>query len=852
MKPKLYTLENGLRVVLEENHTAPVLSLQAMVTVGSADETNDEAGISHVIEHMLFKGTHHRKVGEIARDVESAGGDINAYTSFDQTVFYIHMAKRFADKGLEILADAVMHPTFDAAELEREKEVIVEEIRRERDNPSRFVGEILFENAFRRHTYGRPIIGFEKTVRSFTQEKLFQFYRRWYVPQNTIFILVGDFDSKVWLKKIEHVFSEFKNTNFTPPTTLRRPEPPQEAAVFAAKPDNIQSLQFCLGFHVPQITHEHVPCLDLLSHILGGAQSSRLEQVLKEKKRLVQNIYAYAYTPRDPGLFIVGGQCNTAQALKAFAAYAVELERLKQEGPTAEELKHAKLNIRATQTYEKETVGGQAGKLAYFLATAGALDFEEGYYQRLQHVEAAEIQEAARRYLTPQNMTAAILVPKKEHSKNWESQIRKILLQSPSPRGKKISRKIAADRSRLVKLPGGLRLILKEEPSLPIITICSASLGGLLAESKTDNGLHHLMAQCLTKGTKNRPALEIARATEALAGSLEGYSGKNSYGLRMEFLSDYLKEGLDLFCEVLLEPAFDAKEAAREKKLALEAIKNQEDQLASLAFHHFQKTLFPNHPYGMRALGSLESVPHITPAQLKRGHRRRLTKSNTVITVVGDFSAAALTEVLAQKLKILPARKSSFEKPVRDPKPPRILKIEVTKKKEQAHIVLGFQGPTLFSADHYAMIVLNNILSGMGGRLFLELRDKKSLAYTVTSYLMEGVDPGYFAVYIGTEPGKVPTALDGIKGELQKICRDGVTDEELERTKNYLVGTYELDLQKNTTLAQSYAFNELYGLGYREVARYPEKILKVTREAVLQAAQKYIHLDAYVLSVIRP
>lgn len=852
MKPKLYTLDNGLRVVLEENHTAPVLSLQAMVTVGSADETDDEAGISHVIEHMLFKGTRNRKVGEIARDVESAGGDINAYTSFDQTVFYINMAKRFADKGLEILADAVMSPTFDAAELEREKEVIVEEIRRERDNPSRFVGEILFQNAFKQHTYGRPIIGFEKTVRSFTQETLFQFYRRWYVPQNTIFILVGDFDSKIWLKKIEHAFADFKNTNWTPPVNRRRPEPSQEAAVFALKPDNIQSLQFCLGFHVPQITHEHIPSLDLLSHILGGAQSSRLEQVLKEKKRLVQNIYACAYTPRDPGLFIVGGQLNTAQASKAFAAYGEEVERLKREGPTTEELKHAKLNIRATQTYEKETVGGQAGKLAYFLATAGALDFEEGYYQRLQHVDAAEVQEAARRYLTPQNMTAAMIVPQKEYSQNLESKLKEVLIKSPATPKKKTARAVVQDHSRLVKLPGGLKLILKEEPSLPIIAVCSASLGGLLAESKSNSGLYHLMAQCLTKGTQNKSALQITRAAEALAGSLDGYSGKNSYGLRMEFLSDYLKEGLDLFCEVLLEPSFETKEVAREKKLTLEAIKNQEDQLASLAFHHFQKTLFPNHPYGMRTIGSLESVPRLTPAILKKGHRRLLTKPNTVITVVGDFAASEVASLLAAKLKTLPARKFSFEKPSRDPAPSQILKTEVTKKKEQAHIVLGFQGPTLFSADHYAMIVLNNILSGMGGRLFLELRDKKSLAYTVTSYLMEGVDPGYFAVYIGTEPSKVPTALAGIKDELQKICRDGVTDEELKRTKNYLVGTYELDLQKNSTLAQSYAFNELYGLGFREVARYPEKILKVTREEVLKAAQKYIDLERYVLSVIRP
>ncbi|MDO8644666.1 MAG: pitrilysin family protein, partial [bacterium] len=149
-------LANGLTVLLEENHEAPVISMNLWVNVGSAQETSQEAGLSHLIEHMLFKGTLKRRVGEIAREVESVGGDINAYTSFDETVYYINMASRFYARGLDILADAAVNSQFDPEELAREKEVVVEEISRSEDNPGRLVGEHLFKKAFVKHPYGRP------------------------------------------------------------------------------------------------------------------------------------------------------------------------------------------------------------------------------------------------------------------------------------------------------------------------------------------------------------------------------------------------------------------------------------------------------------------------------------------------------------------------------------------------------------------------------------------------------------------------------------------------------------------------------------------------------------------------
>jgi zinc protease len=379
------------------------------------------------------------------------------------------------------------------------------------------------------------------------------------------------------------------------------------------------------------------------------------------------------------------------------------------------------------------------------------------------------------------------------------------------------------------------------------------ALGGTRFETVATNGISELATRLLTKGTVNRDAVTIAKDIEKIAGHIGGFSGRNTIGLKSEFVSDHIHDGVELFCDILTHPVFCPSEVTKEKHLQLEAIKNQEDALASMAFIHFLKALFPKHPYGLRVLGTHESIKKMTPQMIKRFYKNVLQSKGTVISVVGDVSPKEITELLEMNLADLPRGKAKTLRISLDPKPTSVKTVEVKKKeKQQAHIVLGFQGSTFGSADRYAMTVLNNILAGQGGRLFLELRDKLSLAYSVSSINVEGIEPGYFAVYIGTEPAKIKTAVEGIKSELKKIITETVSNDELERSKQYLVGTYELDSQRLMSLASTYAFNHIYGLGVKEVERYPKKILEVTREEVSRVAKKYINPEAHVLAIIRP
>jgi zinc protease len=847
LKPFKTTLSNGLRVLLLESNTAPVVSWNLWSNVGSVNETDDEAGLCHLIEHMIFKGTGRRPVGQIAQEVEAAGGDMNAYTSFDETVFYINMSKRRMEVGLDILADAAIDPTFDETELTREKEVVVEEISRSEDNPSQMVSQDLFSNAYSVHPYRRPIAGNRESVRGVSRQHLLDFYRRWYVGSNLILIGVGDFHMKDVLPKVETLFSKIPAG--TAPSQKIPAEPPQISRRTVTRGMTIEGRYFDMGFPIPGLTHEDIPTLDLLSHVLGAGGSSRLEQAVKEKKGLVTSIASYAYTPRHNGLMIVGGILKERALRETLRGVWEEIERLKHEPPTTVEFARARESLRSARIYERQTVEALARKLGYFEGIAGDVDFEDVYYRRLAEVTPEEIQRVAQTYLIPERITLSFCHSKAE---KWEKErladwMTEAVENAPKP---KAARKAAGAMVEF-KLPNGARVLIRENRTLPLVSIRSASVGGIRAETRKLNGASHLISSLLTKGTLSRTAREIAEESESLSGHIDGYMGRNLLGVAGTFLSDKVVEGMDLFFDVLLHPSFPADEVTKEKGHTLTAIRNEEDSLASLAMKKFMAALYPTHPYGLPTLGTAKTVKALNRDQLLRHYFATVRPDNLILSIVGDVSAEDLKERLTEKLSSWKApRGTSSRVPV--PKPPKkAIEIVTQKKKLQAHIVYGFLGTTVRHTDRFALEVMNYVLAGQGGRLFIELRDKRGLAYVVSCSTQEGLEPGFITVYMGTDVSKLDDSLKGIREELNRIRQEPVSESEIERAKRFIIGNYELDLQKNSSVAALMAYHVSYGLGPEEILRYPEKIERVTREDILRVARKYLRPEASVLSIIR-
>jgi len=841
-----FTMDNGLRVILEENKNAPVVALQIWVKVGSADENDEEAGMCHFIEHMLFKGTEKRKVREAAREVESLGGTINAYTSYDQTVYHITLASRYAETGLDILSDAIQHSTFDPLELEREREVILEEIRRGEDDPSRRLFKQTMAILYRQHPYRRPVVGYEKTIRSIQRDKMVSFFKKWYAPNHMVLIAVGDFDSREMEKKVREIFKHFKPSSEKLTQRLEEPVSMEVRPVISY--GNLKETYLQIALPICSARHEDTPALDALSHVLGGGEPSRLVQKIKLEMGLVHSIYASSYTPKDPGLFIIGATLPAENIERTIEAIWEEVNRLRTEGVTAEELHRVKVNIESDLIYGRQTVQGQAGKIGFYEVTAGDVQFEKEYMRRIALLQNEDIQKVFRKYFKSHLLGISILAPN-EKKDFFKSLSLKPVVEKVGLDGSDVERKSPVFKTIL---DNGIRLIVKENPSLPIVTLQVSFLGGVRFEEEFQNGINSFLAVMVTKGTRNQSSLEIAKKVERMAGSLNGFSGYNSFGLNFTFLSVHFEEAFNLLTEVIRQPSFDQEEMEKRRRLILASIQQQEDELGRLVFKLFRKTLYEKHPYRMDTLGTLDSIRRLTQKDLKEYYQRMVIPENMVLTVVGDVDQKQV--LVAVKKGFGDLKRESLRVPTISQEPPLQKKrqAEIVKMKEQAHFVLGFLGISFHHPDSYALTVLGAALSGQGGRLFRELRDKESLAYALNFMAHPNLDPGFIGIYMGTHPNKLETAIEAVLRELKKVREEGLTVEEVDRAKKYLIGNFEIGLQTNGAQANQMSLDELYGLGFDHYQKYPQEIQKVTKEDVNRVAKKYFKLETYSIAIIRP
>ncbi len=847
-----FDLANGLHVILQEDHFAPVAAFQVWVKAGSADETAKEAGLAHVIEHMLFKGTEKRGVGEIARDVEDAGGDINAWTSHEETVFHITMPSGEFARGLDILADAVRNPSFDKAELKNELEVIREEIKRGKDSPSRRISEEMFAKAFPGHPYGDPVIGTDESVRSFTRARVAGFHRKWYVPSNMTLVLTGDFDPGVARKMTRKLFGDMQPV--PPPKRKSHAVPAQDAPRAVCLSEDVTQAHMALAFHAPHLAHEDLPALDVLAVILGQGDSSRLVHLLRRDRTWVNDIYTYLYAGRKAGLFIVDGDLPAERLADVLPSVGEELQRLHTEAVSEAELEKAKNIVENETVYQMQTMQGKARRLGYLYTHTGDCSFHDRYIEKVRRLSAHDIRQAARAILRPEKANLVALWPKGRKGKPTAAMLAKKLNWTVNRTPVSLFSGVKPDADGIIRatLPSGLRLLYKRNPSVPLVTFQAASLAGLRFEDDRNNGISNMISRTLTLGADELGSQDIAEAVDSMVGNLNGFSGRNTLGLKGSFIGRNFDRAYELFARCLLRPRFDAVELEKEKILVSEEIRAREENPARVAFDLFHRTLYRFHPYRFDMLGDLASVESFEPFELKISHGRFLTADNLAISVVGDVPADRVLAETERLFGELSSIHGVLTPPSPEPTPGEIREAKTVLKRNQTHLVLGFIGLDFLDEDRYALDVLNAILSGQGGRLFVNLRDRKSLAYSVSSYHVEAVDPGYFAAYIGTSPEKRDQAVSGILEEFEQMRQGRFTREEVEHAKRLLIGNHAVSLQTNSAVGSQLLFGELYRIGYNSHLHYAGRIRAVTPAKVKAVARRLLNPDAYTLAEVGP
>ena len=826
-------LDNGLTILIREDHSAPVVSAQAWCRAGSITEGKYMgAGISHVLEHMLFKGTATRAVGDIPHAVQRAGGDMNAYTSFEQTVYHIDLPSENWQTAVDILADCMMNATIPPAELLKEKQVILREMAMNVDDPGRRADRLQWSTAFITHPYRHPVIGYPEIYNRITRDDVVGYYKEMYVPNNLIFIIVGDVNATAVEARLRELTKDFK-MNAVAPATIPV-EPPQVSLRERHEDAPVQLTHLDLAWHVPAATDPDVPVLDVLAIIAGQGRSSRLYREIQQNLGLVHSISAGDYTPGCPGLFGVSASADPGKRDAATAAIRAELRKL-QNWPVADEECRKAIKLSLSDHYEKlKTMAGQAADIGANELLVGDPNYSEAYLAALRQVTPADVQRVAKKYLTDENLT----------------------ITSLDPTGTNAKPEVAAGVQAGIEiqkfdLPNGLRLLIREDHKLPLVDLGVFCKGGLLAETAGNNGITKLMSRMLLKGTKTRSADQIADSIESIGGAINVFSGNNSFGVTAHAMTDDLVLVLDILADVVENPTFPEDMLARERDVQLAEIKSEQDQVLRSCQQLLRETIYARHPYRLNALGTPASVVKLTRADLADFQHRYIVPNNMVITVFGNVKADDVRQKIAARFGALPDGKPTFDTGGAEILAASAHK-EIEKPKEQAVLLIGFSTADIFSPDRYALDLLHEAYSGLGSRLFVRLRDELSLCYYCGAFQLAGMEPGFFAFYVGTTAPKVELCEKEIFAELTKLKTAGLTADELDRAKASLIGQRKVAMQDNGGLAMTVGLDELYGLGYKNFQTADDKYRAVTPADIQRVVARYFSDKPSAVAVVRP
>jgi zinc protease len=860
---KKFQLKNGLKVLLLESHKSPVISVQMWVKTGSADEKKTEEGISHFIEHLVFKGTRKYKVGEIASIVEASGGELNAYTSFDQTVFYVTISKQFADVGLDVISEMMGFPTFDAEEINNEREVVIEEIKRGQDSLSRAGSQLMFSSVFKGHPYSIPVIGYEKNVRKFSPKKIADFFHSRYVPRNMFLVISGDFESAEMKQKVQKYFGEFKDYKLRK-TTRPKVKPVKKTQIKVEKSTFEQSVAY-LAWPAPSVKHKDVPALEVMSLILGQGDSSRLMHSLRLEKPLTNSIGSYAFTPQDAGVLAISMGLNMENLEEVLGKIKEHILEIVANPPSAAEMQKAITNLASEQIYSIETVDGiarKAGTLEFYM---GDHEYFKTHLKQIYALTPADISKVAKKYFGADNLTMCVL--SKEGTKEGFKACQKFAkelkagLKAKAPKKAKAAafkpKKLvlktnagAATDVEEVQLAPGVTVLFKSQKETPTVSVRAAFLGGLRAESASSPGLTEMFSRLWTGGGQKFNEGQINQKIDEMAAGLGAFAGRNSVGVSMDYLSVYEKNMFEVFEDVLTAPILPSDVLEREKSIIKNQIKSRNDNPSQIAILQFMNTLFEGHPYARDMMGTQESVDQIQTQGLRSYYDKIVASRNMTISVVGDFDRSFWMDSIKKMAEKLPKGEkfeSSFKlNPI---KQEHYLYQE--SKKEQSHVIMGVRGLTITDEERYTLEVMQSILSGQGGRLFIELRDKNSLAYSVAPMRMEGLETGYFGAYIGCSPEKVKKAIAMLKAEFQKLIDTKIPEQELLRAQRYIVGRHDIDLQRKSAISNSIIFDRIYGLDPREGLDVADKYFAI-KAVNIQALAEKLFKQHFVISVVGP
>ncbi len=852
-------LANGLTVLARRDRTAPVVAIVTWVRAGYFDETDDVIGVAHVLEHMYFKGTPTFGVGEIARATKAAGGYLNAGTIYDHTHYYAVLPAEGFIRGLEVQADAFANSVIDAGELARELEVIIEETKRKADTPSALAVETLFELLHDRHRIRRWRMGREGALRRLARAQVLAFYRNFYRPSNTVLAIVGDVDPDAALSHAARLYGGL------PAAAVARSLSPEEESPpgFRVREweGDIQQAELLFGWRTPPTAHPDTPALDLLATVLAGGRASRLVRAARDR-RLVSSINAYDYTPTELGVFVVHALTRPDTMREAAGVLWDQLRRVRSDAIAADEVERARRLVEAQWLRRLETAEGQANFLGAW-ELQGGWERVAAYHEAVLRADQRDLVRVAREWLDPGQAAVLAYRPRGTSPLGPDAEVVRAALDRATPKDIEpagpvvaptplLRRRVALDRVdgevHCFRTKAGLPILVRRRPGAALVHLGCFISGGVVRETPEVGGISTLMARSMLRGTGRRSATRLAEDAELLGGTPSANVGTEAMQWTMGVPARSFEGAVELLADLVLDPVFPAEGIEAERTVALAALASLRDDMYRQPLRLAAEAAWPDHPYGRSTLGTEQSVRALGAEAIRAWHASHLRSVPGVLAVVGDVEPEAAAEVLAARFSAL-AYADAVPVPV--PRwPERMAQRVEVRDKAQTALAMLFPGPTRREPSRFDASLLAGVASGLGGRLFEELRDRQSLAYTVLTRHFARLESGTLVTYIATSPAKEEQAREGLLRELARFADDEVTSAELDRARTYAVGTWRIAQASGAAVLAELADAWLHG-SLEELRSYPSDLNAVTATRIRDLARRCLDPSRRVEGIVR-
>lgn len=820
-------LPNGQTVVIYPIKDNPIVTIDTWIKTGSINETDANNGVAHFLEHLFFKGTKAHPTGDFDRILESKGAVINAATSKDFTHYYITIPSEYFDTAMELHSDMLLNPQIPRKELEKERKVVLEEISKDSNTPSKKVYDNLNDMMYTKHPYKRKVIGSENIIGTIRREEILEYFNNYYAPSNMITLVVGNIEPEKAVSKVQQSFNqEYKK----PIKKCFKKEAPLQTQKRKIEYTDTQSGYLMIGFRGASITENDTFALDVLAEILGGGKSSRLYKDIKEQKGLAYSISASNGSYRDDGIFYITANYTPTNLEKLEKAIFTEICNIQKYGITDEELQRAK-NILVQDTYySRESTSNISSELGYIMALTNSSTLYDTYLDSIKKVTASDVIRVAGKYLGVNKSAVSIILPTSMQTISTKAEIKHS--------AEKISENNGTTK---YKIDNGSTLLINQNKNNDIIAMSIIAKGGEFLENITGEGT--LTAATMLKGTKKYSAQELAQILDENGIIIEPACSEDYFIINVQTTTAQIDKTLEILNEIINNSTFDDYEIEKKRSEILSRIKQNRDVPMNVALENFKTILFENSVYSHSNKILEKSLQKVQRNDILSYYEKILDSKNVIVSINGNVDTEKMISEFGSMLQ-------NHRTPAVNFANFKVTKVTAPKKVSQnikdlqtAWLFMGWQTAGVQNKkDFVTLKVMNTILgSGMSSRLFRNLREADGLAYQLGSSYTPKMLGGSFFAYIGTNPETLEYSRKKILHEIERFKMEFVSDTELKDAKDRLKGSFVIAMETNSEKASNIGLFETYGFGYDFLNEYVKMIDEVTASDILSVANKYFN-----------